>query len=293
MSDPDLTDLEARYAAALAWAGERTGRAWRAVERLAGGRTSAILALTDEAGDECVLRMVTEEPWRTHGARLTTRERDVQRLLADSSVPAPRSLALDSSGAHCGHPAHLMTRVPGVYDVTRVDDSSLDALALVLRDIHAIRPAKWPRTYQSWAWPAKHVIPDWATEPVAWAAAYDLLREERPAYEPVFIHRDFGPNNVLWAGDSIGGVVDWVETSTGPAALDLAHCRTNLAFRHSPEVADRFLAAYGDRADAPPDQRYWDVLDIVGFLPPPGGRFFLADPAHRLGLERHLVAVLG
>ena len=43
---------------------------------------------------------------------------------------------------------------------------------------------------------------------------------------------------------AVTGVVDWVETSWGPAWLDVAHCRTNLAITHGTEVADRFGAAY-------------------------------------------------
>jgi hypothetical protein len=33
-------------------------------------------------------------------------------------------------------------------------------------------------------------------------------------------------------GPRISGVVDWVETSWGPADLDVAHCSTNLVLLH-------------------------------------------------------------
>ena len=52
------------------------------------------------------------------------------------------------------------------------------------------------------------------------------------------------PATCCGPGDEITGVVDWVETSWGPAWLDVAHCRTNLAITHGTEVADRFAAAY-------------------------------------------------
>lgn len=41
-----------------------------------------MLALDPVAGERAVLRMMTEEPWRTHGAALTTRESEIQRMLA-------------------------------------------------------------------------------------------------------------------------------------------------------------------------------------------------------------------
>ena len=82
---------------ALAWAAEAVGPVAE-VRALEGGRTSTMLAITPRDGEPVVLRLMTVEPWRTHGAELTARERETQRLLADTPVPAPRSLALDADG---------------------------------------------------------------------------------------------------------------------------------------------------------------------------------------------------
>ncbi|WP_324604552.1 phosphotransferase [Streptomyces sp. NRRL F-525] len=72
-----------------------------------------------------------------------------------------------------------------------------------------------------------------------------------PRYEGRFLHRDFHPGNVLFdvpsrngAGLGISGVVDWVQTSWGPADLDVAHCSTNLALLHGPAWGLRFPEAY-------------------------------------------------
>ena len=162
-----------------------------------------------------------------------------------------------------------MTLLPGRVDLDRTTDADLETLARTLAEIHALRPAERPRTYQSWAWPAKYVVPDWAREPAAWEQAFAILGRDPPAYDGTFLHRDFQPRNVLWTGDGITGVVDWVETSWGPAWLDVAHCRTNLAITHGTEVADRFGAAY-QRLTGREPQPYFDVMDVVGFLPPPG-----------------------
>lgn len=79
----DVTD-------ALTWSSGAIGSLTRASE-LSGGWTSTMLALATEDGEEAVLRLMTREPWRSHGPTLTTREREVQQMLAHSSVPAPRS----------------------------------------------------------------------------------------------------------------------------------------------------------------------------------------------------------
>ena len=89
----------------------------------------------------------------------------------------------------------------------------------------------------------------------------------------------------------MSGVVDWVETSIGPAWLDVAHCCTNIAIGHGSDAADRFAAAYVARTGREP-QPYFDVMDIVGFLPPPGRDGFITDAGERRRLEERLRTVL-
>ena len=250
-----------------------------------------MLRLTPADGPPAVLRLMTREPWRTHGPGLVTRERDVQGMLAGTPVPAPVSVALDAEGDVCGHPAHLMTLVPGRVDDTRADDQSLVALARTLATIHDVEPTLEVRTYQPWAWEAKYVVPGWATDPGLWERAFDVLRQPPPAYAPCFLHRDFQPRNVLWSGGVVSGVVDWVETSIGPAWLDVAHCSTNIALLHGTERADAFADAYVAATGRAPDA-FWDVLDVVGFLPPPGAAGFVQDPGQRRRWEERLAVVV-
>lgn len=268
---------------ALAWV-EATIGPLAGVRELRGGWTSTMLALTGEDGAEHVLRLMTNEPWRTHGAALTTREREVQLMLGATPVPAPVSIALDATAEHCGVAAHLMTLVPGEVDTGRVDDASLGVLADELATIHAVEPTAEVRDYESWAWEAKYVVPPWARDRRLWADAFALLRTDPPSYDAVLIHRDFQHRNVLWLGDRVSGVVDWVETSRGPAWLDVAHGCTNIALRHGPARAQAFADAYVARTGAVP-QPYFDVMDVVGFLPPPGRAPFITDPADLARLE--------
>ncbi len=275
---------------AVAWAAEQAGRV-EARHELTGGMTSTMLALTHAGGRRTVLRLIDREPWRAHGAALAAREAATQGELVGTAVPAPRSVALDADGASCGVAAHLMTLLPGAVDDDRVDDASLLVLAETLAAVHDVRPATPARPYQSWAWEEKYVVPQWARRPAAWTTAFDLLRTDPPGGERAFIHRDYQPRNVLWEGNRLSGVVDWVETSTGPPWLDVAHCATNLALRHGTARADAFAAAYRAVTGRTGDP-HWDVMDVVGFLPPPGRRGLFDDPAVLARLEDHLVARL-
>jgi Ser/Thr protein kinase RdoA (MazF antagonist) len=252
-------------------------------DALAGGLTSTMLALRHDDGTESVLRLMTAEPWRTHGAELTSRERDAQLAMAGTPVPAPASLALDADGTVAGVAAHLMSRLPGapLDDGREPGEGHLRAMADLLATIHDQRPAEPFRTFQSWAWEEKCVVPTWSRHPESWRRAFEVLAGPEPAYEPTFLHRDFSHRNLLWSRDAISGVVDWVETSTGPAWLDAAHAASNLALaygtRPALELLRRYAAEAGTRADA-----HWLVMDAVGYLPPPGKRP-LFDRSDQLG----------
>ncbi|MGZ4505543.1 MAG: phosphotransferase family protein [Nocardioidaceae bacterium] len=287
---------------ARAWVEDAWGRPVREVTALAGGWTSTMLGLTAEDGARAVVRLMTRDPWRRHAPQLLARESAVQTLLAGTPVPAPTSVAVDATGELAGDPAHLMTLLPGRTELLRADDELLDRLARLLADVHAVEPGPArPRDYQSWAWPEKRVVPAWATRPGPWEEAFAVLAEEPPPYDAAFLHRDFHLGNVLWHDGEVTGLVDWVETSWGPAALDVAHARTYLAMLHGGDAADRFGQAYDAlRPGARTGARYWDVLDVVGYLPDPAKvvqpwrdqGLAIVDGTARIRLGEHLAAVL-
>lgn len=252
----------------MTWAARATGDPVASYEPLAGGLTSTMLCLRHASGAATVLRLMTEEPWRTHGAALTARERDAQLTLARTPVPAPTSLALDADGAAAGVAAHLMSRLPGA-PRDDLDEHDLATMAGLLVAVHSHRPRTPFRDYQSWAWPAKWVVPAWSRHPRAWERAFAVLAGDPPPHQPTFLHRDFSHRNLLWTGREVTGVVDWVETSTGPAWLDAAHAASNLALARGTTVAEAFLDSYAAASGSRPEP-YWLVMDAVGYLPPPG-----------------------
>ena len=146
------------------WVGDALEAPVVAVRPLTGGVASRMLLVRVEDGREAVLRQLVDDPWRTHAEPLLRRERDVHGLLEDSAVPTPSTIALDVRGDRTdGDPSLLMTRLPGAVDLVVPE---VDALAAALLDIHAVRPGPggWPREYESWAFPAKRVVPPWSRD---------------------------------------------------------------------------------------------------------------------------------
>ncbi|MEU0838764.1 phosphotransferase [Streptomyces sp. NPDC005962] len=226
-------------------------------------------------------------------AWLLTREADILRLLAGTDVPVAAFKGVDATAAYCDHPSLLMSLLPGS---VRLDEAGAGLraglLARQLLAIHRVRvPAgAWPRVYEAWTSPELVRLPESTGRPDVWQRAVDIIRRDPPAYRPCFLHRDFHPGNVLFTGQGpglkISGVVDWVETSWGPADLDVAHCSTALALLYGvPEgmrFAERYAACGGTLSEDPAAHLYWRVLDALAFAPDAEK---VADPWRELGRE--------
>jgi aminoglycoside phosphotransferase (APT) family kinase protein len=244
------------------------------VERLRGGWTSEMRELRVTGAGEVVLRSFVKPFFVRHAAGLLTREAATLRLLAETEVPAPVLLGVDAGAELCAHPSLLMSRLPGRVRVEQEGhEARIPLLARQLVRIHEVRvpAAERPRAYQAWTAPERVRVPD-TDRPGLWERAVAAIRRESPAYEGCFLHRDFHPGNVLIAHAAVSGVVDWVETSWGPADLDVAHCSTALALLHGVPAGLRFAdeyAAAGGRALAadPGARRYWRLLDALAFAP--------------------------
>ncbi|MEU6013889.1 phosphotransferase [Streptomyces sp. NPDC047515] len=257
--------------------GERIDRS----ERLRGGWTSRMRRLDisgPQGGRSLVLRSFVKPFYVRHAPGLLTREADILRLLGSTDVPAARFVAVDAGAEHCDRPSLLMTLLPGR---VRVGDAGAEqrigALARQLAAVHRVpvTDATRPRDYEAWTAPDRARVPAETGRPGLWRRAVDVIRREPPAYAPRFLHRDFHPGNVLFSDDRadsrISGVVDWVETSWGPADLDVAHCSTALALLHGVPAAMSFAGKYadagGELARDATDHLYWRLLDALAYAP--------------------------
>ncbi|MEU0174610.1 alpha/beta fold hydrolase [Streptomyces massasporeus] len=290
-----LTGLgEQGWSATRAWVAKQLpeGRTVATSSFLAGGWSAQMRRLALDDGTELALRTFVKPFFRRHAPGLLAREAEMLTLMAGrEGVPAAELIGVDATGEHCDHPSLLMSVLPGR---ARVDEEELDArvdlLAAQLAAIHRVVPRERPRTYQAWTSPA--------AVPPGWERAVDVIRRDPPPYDGCFLHRDFHPGNVLFTGSGgelrISGVVDWVETSWGPADLDVAHCSTALALLHGPErglgFRERYEARGGRRLADGPEHLYWRLLDALAYVPDAAK---LAGPWRDLGRTDLTPEVLG
>ncbi|MBW6433720.1 aminoglycoside phosphotransferase family protein [Actinoplanes hulinensis] len=274
-----------------------------AVEELRGGWSSLVRGLHTSDGDY-VLRSMTRPELAERAHDMLTRETLVLRMLESAGFPAPRTLGTDLSGDQCGWPSLLMTRLPGRVEIGDDGAAGTRALALARRlaAIHRLRsPSPLPE-YVPWAWPGEIKYPEHTVHAELWRRAEDLITRNPPRYPGRFLHRDFHPGNVLFDDTgALTGVIDWTESSHGPADLDVAHCATMLALLHGDALSDAFVDAYraagGQVATDRATHLYWRLLDALSFAPdaPNAGEAWRGLGRHDLtpdvlarALERHL-----
>lgn len=256
------------------------------------GATSSQVWRLQVGGQARVLRLFTNAGWLELEPDLAAHELAALRFMEPSAVPTPAGIAADEDGKRCGVPAVLMGMLPGRVALDPPSPERwLTTLADTLAHIHATSPADFPWRYRSWLERPGLAIPDWSDRPQLWERALEIVARPEPDEAPVFLHRDYHPTNVLFEGTSLSGVVDWVNACTGPAGVDLCHCRANLARMYGVEAADRFLAAYLERVPGYRYDPYWDVARVAEHLPrpksyAPWGEFGLALPSERQCRER-------
>lgn len=261
-----MTDFRRRRPsdAALRWVEGQLGagaqvRSWR---RMPGGLSSAVHRIGVVRGGRS--HTVVLRRWESvDSARYVRREQAALERLVGSGVVGPELLASDPDGVHDGHPALLMTRVPGRVHLDPDDpDDWLGQMARTAAAIHDLDVP--PEPFEPWFEPDEWSVPETATKPALWRAAQDVLRQPPPDAPPVFLHRDFQHFNLLWSRKRLTGVVDWTFACAGPREVDVGHCRLNLAVLHDAGRAERFRQHYEAETGRSLDP-WWDLHASASF----------------------------
>lgn len=266
---------------------------------LAGAFSSSLFTVAEHGGPaRFVLRCLHDRAWLEAEPDLAAHEAAALELAARLAIAAPTLVAYEASPARFGAALVLMTFVEGRVELPPAPSAAwLAGLARALVAVHAHDADGFPWRYRSWVPEAGLTPPAVTRAPALWARAIDRARAPAPAAPSVFLHRDYHPLNVLWQQGAPSAVVDWINACRGPAAVDVAHCRANLATLYGLDAAERFASAYRAEGGGEHDP-YWDLDAVLGFASPEP-RFhspWLAFGVERLGpatIAERLEALLG
>jgi hypothetical protein len=213
-------------------------------------------------------------------------------LLTRCEVTTPALVAADPSGAYCDAPTLLISRLVGHPPRPAPDDlpEYLIQFAAALLSVHALRGATTMPPYAPYHRDDKGMPPRHALRPGLWEQVYEAVAGPAPGDASCFIHRDYHPDNTLWAYGRLTGLVDWSTASYGPAAVDVASMRWTLALRYGTEVADAFLEAFRQVCGDHDHDPYWDLRAVLDLLPDRGDG--MVTEAHMPLVEDYLAAAL-
>ncbi len=206
-----------------------------------------------------------------HDAAVARREYRTLEVLAERGVPAPRPLLLDDDGRFFARPALALSYVPGRALVSPANvDSWVRGLASAIAVVHDITPKDADLVHlntfllDGMRTEVDRGVPSaLEDEPLArevWSTL-DRSFSHLTALEPCLVHDDYFPGNVVWNRGRLAAIIDWTSAEVGDRRADVSQCRIDLAFMHSMEAADAFLAAYESATGSVlPDVWFWDLF---------------------------------
>ncbi len=243
------------------------------IVRLQGSTSSDLFAVQihEETSEfKLVLRLLTNKEWLQNEPDLAEHEAAALVIAKKSGLPVPEVIAFDADGRQCGCPAVLMTSVSGRVNLQPCNfDDWLLQMAAALQPLLKLDASDFGWQYFTYNNAKNLTVPSWSAQPGLWERAIEIVNQPPPATRTCFIHRDYHPMNTLWQGETLSGVVDWVNACRGPAPFDLAWNRLNLMQMFGLEAADRLrdhaLALCGAEVWHP----YWDLMALIELLPGP------------------------
>jgi aminoglycoside phosphotransferase (APT) family kinase protein len=246
-----LTTDQARQLLAAARPGWRLLR----IRPFAGATSAQVTAIDARQADgqpaTVVLRQYGAANLRAdpHAARSEFR---LLRLLGSAGLPVPTPFLADETGAIVPGPCLLQEFIDG----ERVDNPPdladfIRQLAAFLAGLHNARIARAEVGFLAdvgEAFSSRLVTaparPDEFLRESEARAALTRRWPPPPVNEPVVLHGDFWPGNVVWRDGKLAGVIDWEDASFGDPLADLAITRLEIGWFHGAAAMDQVTTDY-------------------------------------------------
>ena len=202
-------------------------------------------------------------------------EYNVIKKLGPSKLPVPRVFALETDAKHLGKPLIIMERVNGenmLAVVMRTMDLEspqltiqdlmpwISKLAELLVTVHSLDWRALGLDFMDHAGGNYNLIDDF----LSWsfvenpARRYPKFKElcdwllvrsgEVTCSEPVLLHVDFHPQNVMVDNDRIAAIIDWGEARIGDATIDVTWGSLILATTGIPALDKAFVEEYQQKS---------------------------------------------
>ncbi|WP_231920087.1 aminoglycoside phosphotransferase family protein [Microlunatus soli] len=202
------------------------------------------------------------------GPRMVATNARALQLAAEFGLSAPRLVGADLDGSASGTVATLETWLPGssalppAVSVTRLRNAGA-----ALARVHAFSLAPHedlrlrPRPVADDDFAAERRAGRMPTTGLLQRADEMTRQHGVPATDPVFVHGDAWPGNMLFEGDSCTALIDWKTAGIGDPGVDLSGFRLQMAIQYGPDAPDEVLRGWQEQAGRDAGSvSYWDAI---------------------------------
>jgi aminoglycoside phosphotransferase (APT) family kinase protein len=247
--------------------GQLVERAFRdasltAVERLTGGVSADVfrldLSYPDGSGRSVVVRVHGE---KSYGLDAELEYRLLESLRS-SGIPVPAPLVVDDSRSVIEFPYLIMEFVKGSTAIPEGQaEDYLARMAEALWRVHSAGGDRLPDLPERLD-PLPEVF-DFLPDGEEWSGlrtCLENLRDTRYQGEPVPLHGDFWPENLLWQDGAVAAILDWEDAAIGDPHSDVACARLELRYLYGRAGMETFTDAYLEMGTLDPDRlALWEV----------------------------------
>lgn len=255
--------------------GSRLLRTWP----LKGGISAQMTALEIKQPDGRTKRLIVRQPGASSlllNPSAAADEFKLLQILTAAGLPVPTPHYLDERGEILSTPSLILEYIEGepMIAPSNLHDVVLQ-LAAQLAQVHSLPGSRvdlsfLPRQQDTLA-------QEFTARP---SQFYVSLDEERirktlenvwplpQTSEPVLLHGDFWPGNILWREERIAAVIDWEEAEIGDRLCDVSRSRLDILWAYGSDAMDEFTAHYRvmtamDGVNLP----YWDLFAALRPIP--------------------------
>jgi len=218
-------------------------------EALTGGVSAEVNRLNLVMPDGTNRSVVLREHGATHDGNELAVEFATLQALHSAGLAVPEPLACDGSRRLLEHPWLLMSFVEGSADIPGHDvDNRVDAMADHMIGLHETSFSSLPPLPMT-VDPLPNLL-EWMGDGSEWQALRESLQGFGPAAytgDPVLLHGDFWPGNIIWSDSgTICAVLDWEDASLGDPLFDVACTGLELRYIYGKDGMERFCSAYAE-----------------------------------------------
>jgi aminoglycoside phosphotransferase (APT) family kinase protein len=187
------------------------------------------------------------------------------RILRSAKVPVPAPYLVDPSGEVFGRPALVLEYVEGKPEFAPADVTDVILpMAAQLTQIHRVCGPNLDLSFlprQGKGFGERSPSLDRSLEEGRIREALESILPLPQSNEPVLLHGDFWPGNILWKNGQIVAVIDWEDARLGDPLSDVANSRLEVLWAFGIDAMHSFTRHYQsivttvDYANLP----YWDL----------------------------------